>query len=175
MGSALRGCERGRQRLAAASLVVAGLLTTGCAEMAADMANDLVQQAGDATFRAPAHLTNLSEGVCADSFATALAATLVEQGESAADAEKAAGTTLRETLLVKAREWEVLVASGNVYRFDLKVKQRTLCVLRLYGRTRRGGATVTNTITYFAKAPLAGCSCRRDRGAPFERPTEWQF
>jgi len=104
-------------------------------------------------------LDNLSDAACSQSLSTEVVAALEKQGETPEDAEDAAGRALR--ILARRRGPDLLEAassSGVSYWFDFK-PLKPGCLLRLYGRQKASGATTTNTITYFANRPLAGCTC----------------
>src|SRR3954466_1573301 len=103
-------------------------------------------------------VSNFADPACSQSFSTELVAALRQQGETAEDAAGAAGRAVRA--FSREGEPELFLAassSGVSYWFNFEPK-KSGCVLRLYAR-QKDGATEYNTMTYYAKRPMAACTC----------------
>lgn len=100
---------------------------------------------------------DLRDPACSAQLEEQLAAILADKGE-APEASALASQTL-ESFYHGSDSGNFLVSSqsGGKYSFEV-VKKGSVCVLRLYAKSK-GGKSAFNNVTYFAKRPLPACAC----------------
>jgi hypothetical protein len=103
-------------------------------------------------------ITNASNPACASSLATETKAALQKQGETPEDSTGAANRAARSIArLREPTQFEAASSSVISYWFNFEPRHSG-CLLKLF-EIHKGGAVKTNTITYYAKRPLTGCTC----------------
>jgi hypothetical protein len=106
-----------------------------------------------------AQITTVSEPACRQALNDGLARIFEGQGESAAVAQRLAGSTTSSLLSgnLGPRPFVVSSPSGVDYGLFIHLDGAS-CLLRLFGR-QKGFVSYTNNLTYIATEPLAQCRC----------------
>jgi hypothetical protein len=104
-------------------------------------------------------ITNASDPACTSSLATETKAALEQRGETPEDATGAANRAAQSIARQQDLpiQFEAASSSGVSYWFGFQPRPSG-CLLQLF-EIHKGGVVKTNTITYYAKRPLTGCTC----------------
>jgi hypothetical protein len=102
---------------------------------------------------------DLTDPECYAAFSDTLASALEEQGETPEDAAAAAaGAVHAISLRADPNPFEAVSPSGVAYGAFLEPRRSGACVLKVYER-RKGGLSIENTFTFFARRTLPKCTC----------------